>query len=104
MVYSSATLSRVAGDEPGKRGAKKQNPFSREIGKRGYEVLNVSHPESHVPRYRARVDTSQPGYMIPIRLSWLRRARPSATLHEIQVCSSDQTCLHDPTGHLRARQ
>jgi len=60
-------------------------------------VQDISHPESHVPRYRARVDTSQPGYMIPIRLSWLRRARPSATLHEIQVCSWEQTCLDDRT-------
>ena len=28
--------------------------------------------------------------MIPIRLSWLHRARPSATLHEIQVCSESK--------------
>src|SRR5947209_6690798 len=28
--------------------------------------------------------------MIPIRLSWLQRARPSATLHEIQVCSESK--------------
>jgi uncharacterized protein len=34
-----------------------------------------------------------PGYMIPDRLPWRHRARPSATLHEIQVCSEEQTCL-----------
>jgi hypothetical protein len=28
-----------------------------------------------------------PGYMIPDRLPWRHRARPSATLHEIQVRS-----------------
>jgi hypothetical protein len=43
--------------------------------------------ESHVPRFQERVGTSQPGYMIPVRLPWRLRARPSATLHEIQVCS-----------------
>jgi hypothetical protein len=47
-------------------------------------MLKVQHLELHVPRFRARVDTGRPGYMIPIRLSWLHRARPSATLHEIQ--------------------
>jgi len=41
--------------------------------------------ESHVPRFQERVGTSIPGYMIPDRLPWRLRARPSATLHEIQV-------------------
>ena len=40
--------------------------------------------ESHVPRFRAGVGTWRSGYMIPIRLPWRHRARPSATLHEIQ--------------------
>ena len=39
--------------------------------------------ESHVPRFRAGVGTWRSGYMIPIRLPWRHRARPSATLHEI---------------------
>jgi len=30
----------------------------------------------------------QPEYMIPVRLPWRHRARPSATLHEIQVRSA----------------
>lgn len=34
----------------------------------------------------------QQGYMIPIRLPWRLRARPSATLHEIQVRSEERTC------------
>ena len=41
-------------------------------------------PESHVPRCRARVDTILP--FCAGRLSWRHRARPSATLHEIQAC------------------
>jgi len=43
--------------------------------------------ESHVPCFQERVGTSIPGYMIPDRLPWRLRARPSATLHEIQVRS-----------------
>jgi len=39
--------------------------------------------ESHVPCFQERVGTSIPGYMIPDRLPWRPRARPSATLHEI---------------------
>jgi hypothetical protein len=52
--------------------------------------------ESHVPCFQERVGTSQPGYMIPVRLPWRLRARPSATLHEIQVrplaIATEQTC------------
>ena len=33
----------------------------------------------------------QPEYMIPVRLPWRHRARPSATLHEIQVRSEERT-------------
>jgi hypothetical protein len=60
--------------------------------------------ESHVPRFQERVGTSQSGYMIPVRLPWRLRARPSATLHEIQVrpCQKRQrqTCdqNHTTTG------
>jgi len=43
--------------------------------------------ESHVPCFQERVGTKHPGYMIPDRLPWRLRARPSATLHEIQVRS-----------------
>lgn len=48
--------------------------------------------ESHVPCFQERVGTSHPGYMIPDRLPWRLRARPSATLHEIQVRSEERTC------------
>ncbi len=53
--------------------------------------------ESHVPRFRAGVGTWRSGYMIPIRLPWRHRARPSATLHEIQSAPKGKlvpTMLH----------
>jgi len=60
--------------------------------------------ESHVPRFRAGVGTWRSGYMIPIRLPWRHRARPSATLHEIPVCPEEQTCLYNATWERGARQ
>jgi hypothetical protein len=51
--------------------------------------------ESHVPRFRAGVGTWRSRYMIPIRLPWRHRARPSATLHEIQARSEERTCSAD---------
>jgi hypothetical protein len=42
--------------------------------------------------------------MIQIRLPWRRRARPSATLHEIQVCPERQTCSYDATQGDGVRQ
>ncbi len=48
--------------------------------------------ESHVPCFQERVGTSQPRYMIAVRLPWRPRARPSATLHEIQVHPRGWTC------------
>jgi hypothetical protein len=49
--------------------------------------------ESHVPRFRAGVGTWRSGYMIPIRLPWRHRARPSATLHEIQSAPKGKLVL-----------
>jgi hypothetical protein len=49
--------------------------------------------ESHVPRFRAGVGTWRSRYMIPIRLPWRLRARPSATLHEIQSASKGKLVL-----------
>ena len=48
--------------------------------------------ESHVPCFQERVGTGQSRYMIAVRLPWRLRARPSATLHEIQVHSEERTC------------
>ena len=53
--------------------------------------------ESHVPCFQERVGTGQSRYMIPVRLPWRLRARPSATLHEIQVRSEERTCPRNAT-------
>ena len=89
---------RIAGDEPGKKCPKIQRPLSQEKGKEviGMQKIKLAS-ESHVPRFRAGVGTWRSGYMIPIRLPWRHRARPSATLHEIQVCLERQTCPSDLT-------
>jgi hypothetical protein len=42
--------------------------------------------------------------MIPDRLPWRHRARPSATLHEIQVHPEEWTCSLDGTKHQSRRQ
>src|SRR5438445_7930118 len=68
--------------------------FSRKR-KRGYRMLVQLAAESHVPRFQERVGTRHPRYMIPDRLPWRLRARPSATLHEIQVRSEERTCSCD---------
>src|SRR5271163_4865079 len=53
------------------------------------EVRYSLHPESHVPHFpfgsQERVDTDVSDCLS--RLSWRHRARPSATLHEIQARS-----------------
>src|SRR5580700_2135317 len=49
--------------------------------------------ESHVPRFRAGVGTWRSRYMILIRLPWRHRARPSATLHEIQSAPKGKLVL-----------
>lgn len=46
-------------------------------------LLRTACSESHVPCFQERVDT---GTQCSVRLSWRRRARPSTTLHEIQIC------------------
>jgi hypothetical protein len=44
----------------------------------------MPHPESHVPRVPGESWHLATGSCLPIRLPWRLRARPSATLHEIQ--------------------
>jgi hypothetical protein len=60
--------------------------------------------ESHVPCFQERVGTGQSRYMIAVRLPWRLRARPSATLHEIQVRSEERTCLDYATERGGKRQ
>ena len=61
-------------------------------------------PESHVPRLRERVGTKQSRYMIATRLPWRHRARPSATLHEIQSQPAKVNLEIDVTGATRVCQ
>src|SRR5262252_61952 len=77
--------------------------FSRKR-KRGVRMQIQLAAESHVPCFQERVGTSIPGYMIPDWLPWRLRARPSATLHEIQVCPEGQTCSAYATKRRGRRQ
>ena len=95
---------RIAEDEPGKSGPKSKGLFFQEKEKRLSESKYSAHAESHVPCFQERVGTKHPGYMIPDRLPWRHRARPSATLHEIQVRSEERTCSCDATKSNRRRQ
>src|SRR5579863_3503720 len=61
------------------------------------ESKYIALAESHVPCFQERVGTRHPGYMIRDRLPWRLRARPSATLHEIQVRPEGRTCSLDGT-------
>ncbi len=61
--------------------------------------------ESHVPRFRAGVGTWRSRYMIPIRLPWRHRARPSATLHEILSAPKGKlvfTMVHGRAGFVNS--
>src|SRR5438552_5620117 len=57
-------------------------PERKEVRRCGKDV----HPESHGPLVGWEL-TPAGWNLVPTRLSWRHRARPSATLHEIQVCS-----------------
>ena len=94
---------RIAEDEPGKSGLKAKASFSLEMEKRLSDAITA----------RSRISCSllpgeswhqHRGYMIPNRLPWRRRARPSATLHEIQVRSEERTCSDDATKFIIGRQ
>jgi len=109
LSYSANSESeRVAGDEPRKSGLKSKGLFFQEKEKRLSESKYSALAESHVPCFQERVGTKHPGYMIPDRLPWRHRARPSATLHEIQVRSpieiEEWTCSHDATKSGEGRQ
>jgi hypothetical protein len=80
---------RIAEDEPEKAAIKANGLFFQEKEKRLSESKYSALAESHVPCFQERVGTGHPGYMIPDRLPWRLRARPSATLHEIQVRPSE---------------
>src|SRR5579863_4458633 len=88
-------IVRIAEDEPEKSAIKNYGLFFQEKEKRLSESKYSALAESHVPCFQERVGTKHPGYMIPDRLPWRHRARPSATLHEIQVRSEERTCSED---------
>ena len=85
FVFRKLGILRIAEDEPEKLAIKNYGLFFQEKEKRLSESKYSALAESHVPCFQERVGTSHPRYMIPDRLPWRLRARPSATLHEIQV-------------------
>jgi hypothetical protein len=89
-------LLRIADDEPEKVAIKTNGLFfqEKEKEKRLSESNHIALTESHVPCFQERVGTRHPRYMIPDRLPWRLRARPSATLHEIQVHPEGRNCSH----------
>src|SRR5579871_4998460 len=104
LVLSKPDTSRIAEDEPEKAPINENGLFFQEKEKRLSESKYVALAESHVPCFQERVGTSHPGYMISDRLPWRLRARPSATLHEIQVCPEGQTCSRYATERRDRRQ
>src|ERR1700758_5024490 len=95
-AYRTALIfQRIAEDEPEKLAIKANGLFFQEKEKRLSESKYSALAESHVPCFQERVGTRHPRYMIPDRLPWRLRARPSATLHEIQVRSEERTCSPD---------
>src|SRR5205823_13150422 len=70
------------------------------MGKEVQEWLIDSRiPNLMSPVSGPRVGTWRSRYMIPIRLPWRLRARPSATLHEIQGrLRRANWCINDKDG------
>src|SRR6266700_582084 len=79
--YETALILRITEHEPEKSAIKGNGLFFQEKEKRLSESKYSALAESHVPRFQERVGTSHLGYMIPNRMPWRLRARPSATLH-----------------------
>jgi hypothetical protein len=80
-----------------KSALKQQTLFARSMGKEVQEwLINSRIPNLMSPVSGPRVGTWRSRYMIPIRLPWRLRARPSATLHEIQgQLRRANWCIHD---------
>src|SRR5260370_16721215 len=98
VIRHEATRFLSAANSWGRAGKKcpknKKASFSRKKGKEvGMQIKLSFASESHVPRFRAGVGTWRSGYMIPIRLPWRHRARPSSTLHEIPTFPLTATLL-----------
>ena len=54
---------------------------------------NCGHPESHVPRFRVRVDTRRPGDDSRSGCRGFLGLVPQPLFMKSKVCSEEQTCL-----------
>src|ERR1700688_4414114 len=94
MGYSLSGSAANSWGRAGEKAPRIRRPLSQEKGKEvGMQIKMKLASESHVPRFRAGVGTWRSGYMIPIRLPWRHRARPSATLHEIPSAPKSKLIL-----------
>ena len=55
-------------------------------------MLKMRHPESHVPRFRARVDTRRPGDDSRSGCRGFLGLVPQPLFMKSKVCSEEQTC------------
>ena len=62
-------------------------------------MLNCGHPESHVPRFRVRVDTGRPGADSRSGCRGFSGLVPQPLFMKSKVCSEEQTCF----GYYRLR-
>ena len=62
-------------------------------GKEENEMLKCGHPESHVPRFRVRVDTRRPGDDSRSGCRGFLGLVPQPLFMKSKVCSEEQTCL-----------
>src|SRR5438034_4018792 len=53
----------------------------------------MPHPESHVPRFRARVDTGRPGFDSRSGCRGFNGLVPQPLCMKSKVCSEEQTCV-----------
>jgi hypothetical protein len=56
-------------------------------------MLNCGHPESHVPRFRVRVDTRRPGDDSRSGCRGFLGLVPQPLFMKSKVCSEEQTCF-----------
>ncbi len=74
-----------------KRVPKTGNLFSGYKEKRLRDA-EMRHPESHVPRFRARVDTGRPGFNSRSGCRGFNGLVPQPLCMKSKVCSEEQTC------------
>jgi len=69
-------------------------------------MLDCGHPESHVPRFRVRVDTRRPGDDSRSGCRGFLGLVPQPLFMKSKVCSEEQTCegLYSDASPLVKRQ